>query len=144
MAPGNHRDAVGRRRRERRQAPLRLPPSLIRQPQPAAQLIADGATEATPAVATPAAATAVPAATPGAAGDCAVVGEEVAGLLRGAGLDPGRSEVAYFVVRVLGVETPAVQFRVCVCVCVHACVRACVGACVRACVRACVCASVCT
>ena len=138
VAPGNRRNAVGRRRRERRQAPQRLPPSLICQPQSPALLAADGATEATPAVAT------LAAVTPVAAEDCAVVREEVAGLLRGAGLDPGRSEVAYFVVRVLGVETPAVQFRVCVCVCVHACVRACVGACVRACVRACVCASVCT
>ena len=35
--------------------------------------------------------------------------EEVAGLLRGVGLDPGRRDVAYFVVRVLGIEAPAVQ-----------------------------------
>ena len=55
--------------------------------------------------------------------DRVVVGEEVAELLRGAGLDPGRTDVAYFVVRVLGVESPAV--RACLCACALACVRAC-------------------
>ena len=47
----------------------------------------------------------------------------MAELLRGAGLDPGRTDVAYFVVRVLGVESPAV--RACLCACALACVRAC-------------------